>query len=86
MTKGPLQDVGTATSEKSSASLGHRMVGTRFTDDILQQEQQHKAVNSNKGKHSATKAANLLITVYCLKCDTGICVGNCFNIFHKIKL
>ena len=39
-------------------------------------------VYREKGKHQTGKTVKKYTTMYCLKCDVGLCIGQCFEVYH----
>ncbi|KAJ4444060.1 hypothetical protein ANN_05849 [Periplaneta americana] len=39
-------------------------------------------VCADRGKHHTGKATQKYTTIYCARCDVGLCIGNCFEIYH----
>ncbi|KAJ4436139.1 hypothetical protein ANN_18766 [Periplaneta americana] len=39
-------------------------------------------VCADRSKHHTGKATQKYTTIYCARCDVGLCIGNCFEIYH----
>jgi hypothetical protein len=39
-------------------------------------------VCADRGEHHTGKSTKKYTTVYCRKCDVGLCLGDCFLIYH----
>ena len=40
-------------------------------------------VCAEKGKRQTGKTVKKFTTTYCRKCDVGLCIGQCFEVYHS---
>jgi hypothetical protein len=40
-------------------------------------------VCAEKGKRQTGKSVTKFITTYCRKCEVGLCIGQCFEVYHS---
>ena len=40
-------------------------------------------VCAEKGKRHTGKTVKKFTTTYCTKCDVGLCIGQCFEVYHS---
>jgi hypothetical protein len=90
VTEGLVSDVGVEITKQSRKSYAGRLVGRdhfAFRIPATGSKQWGKTqrtckVCADKGKHHAGKAIKKFTTVYCRKCNVGLCLGECFEIYH----
>jgi len=89
--KGLLATAGTKTQVQGQASSpAGRLVGTdhflyRFpaTHAKVEGTSQHSChVCADRSKRQTGKTVKKCTTMYCQKCDVGLCVGQCFEVYH----
>jgi hypothetical protein len=90
MTEGLVSDVGREVMEQSRISSASRLVGRdHFVHRVPATSSKLKGcsqgtckVCADRGKHHTGKSTKKYTTVYCRKCDVGLCLGDCFEIYH----
>ncbi|KAJ4427097.1 hypothetical protein ANN_24712 [Periplaneta americana] len=85
-----VMSVGMEMTIPSRLSTGGRLVGRdHFPHRIPGTGSKQKGhtqrtckVCADRGKHHTGKATQKYTTIYCARCDVGLCIGNCFEIYH----
>lgn len=88
--EGLVADVGKETRIQSPPGTGGRLLGRdhfpyRIPGSGKKKEgwaQRLCKVCSDRGKHESGKSARQYTTMYCKKCDVGLCIGECFEAYH----
>jgi hypothetical protein len=88
--EGLVSDVGVETMKQSQESSAGRLVGRdhfAFRIPATGSKQSGKTqrmckVCADKGKHHTGKAVKKFTTVYCCKCNVGLFLSECFEIYH----
>ncbi|KAJ4429276.1 hypothetical protein ANN_26279 [Periplaneta americana] len=83
-------NVGMEMTIQSLLSTGGRLVGRdhfprRIPGTGWKQKghtQRKCKVCADRGKHHTGKATQKYTAIYCARCDEGLCIGNCFEIYH----
>jgi hypothetical protein len=88
--EGLVSDVGREVMEQLLISSASRLVGgDHFAHSVPATSSKLKGcsqctckVCAYRGKHHTGKSTKKYTTVYCRKCDVGLCLGDCFEIYH----
>jgi hypothetical protein len=88
--EGLVSNVGREGTGQSRISSASRLVGRgHFVHRVPATSSKQKGcsqltckVCADKGKHHTGKSTKKYTTVYCRKCNIGLCLGDCFEIYH----
>jgi hypothetical protein len=89
--EGLVSDGGSEVTERSRISSASRLVGRdHFAHRVPATGSKLKGCSqctckfcADRGKHHTGKSTKKYTTVYCRKCDVGLCLGDCFKIYHR---